>query len=167
MAKQQAVKKSAATKGKGTGRKGIDEATKKLAYLLYVEQGDDLSSIATTLGVSKNTLTAWNQAENWKQQRTVRRNSPDKLLMRYYEQIDRILDAADADERPLSSAESDAVSKLTNNITKLDKRADSAVVMQVLKNFNSYLSTNDGLELAKQLTPFQLAYVKELINVGN
>lgn len=131
--------------------------------MLYVEQGLDGKEVSRLLKISETTISKWNKNEGWEQQRAARRLSPDKLILRYYEQSERIIDAADKEDRPLTTGEVDALAKLSTSIARLDKRTDASIVMSVLRNYNNYLLTVNP-ELAKQNTDYQLQYVQSLIH---
>lgn len=131
--------------------------------MLYVEQGLDGKEVSRLLKISETTISKWNKNEGWEQQRAARRLSPDKLILRYYEQSERIIDAADDEERPLTTGEVDALAKLSTSIARLDKRTDASIVMSVLRNYNNYLLTVNP-DLAKQNTDYQLEYVQSLIH---
>lgn len=131
--------------------------------MLYVEQGLEGTEVSRLTGISETTISKWNNNEGWEKQRAARRLSPDKLIQRYYEQSERIIDAADEQKRPLTTGEVDSLAKLSISIARLDKRADASIVMSVLRNYNNYLLTVNP-DLAKQNTDYQLEYVQSLIN---
>lgn len=52
------------------------EQEKKLAHILYVEQGKDANEISPLLKVSEATLSKWVRDGGWKQERDARNSSP-------------------------------------------------------------------------------------------
>jgi transposase len=136
---------------------------KKHAYFLFVENGLDAKAISDMLGVSENTISKWNKAEDWKGQRTRRMLAPDKLISHYYEQSEVIIQTAKDENRPLTSSEADALVKLASAISKLDKKVDVSITTSVLRRFNNYLLQID-LELSKAFIPHEKGYVQMLID---
>ena len=135
---------------------------KKLAHLLYVEQGMEAKQIAQLLGISEQTLSKWVQKENWKVQRQARSLGPDKLILMYYEQSQLIHDNIKKDQRVPTPAEVDALAKLASSISKVDKTVSETIVYTVLSNFNNYMVLVNP-SLAKQFVEHQLAYVQTLL----
>lgn len=134
--------------------------------MLYIEQGFDAKTISGMLDISENTIGTWVKShEDWKKQRQVRMLSPDKLVMHFYEQSEAIIKSAKDEERPLTSAESDALNKLASAIQKLDKKVDPSITMSVFRNFNNWLMQIEPL-LAKQIAEQQLMYVQTMLSDG-
>lgn len=140
-----------------------EHPNKKMAYLLYVEQGLDAKQVSELTGISTNTLSKYNLADGWDKQRSARRLGPDKLIQRYYEQSNRLMDFIDSENRPANTSELDALAKLASSIQKLDKRTDASVVMSVLMGFNKWLLLVNHQQ-AKDMVPYQLDYVKQLLS---
>jgi transposase len=136
---------------------------KQLAYLLFMDNGMEAKQISDMLDVSENTISKWNRAEGWKEQRQARTLSPDKLIRHYYEQSELVLNKAKKEDRPLTSNEMDGLNKLASAIQKLDKKVDPSITMAVFKNFGNYLMQIDPV-LTKQLSEHQLNYIQLLLN---
>jgi hypothetical protein len=136
---------------------------KKLAQLLFIDQGLDLKEISKMTGVSQNSLTAWNKEGGWKQLQNLRRTAPEQLLARYLEHQGRIMDAADEEERPLNVVELQGIGTLAKAAAGLDKSVNTSIVMSVLKKYLKRVELIDD-DVAKFMAGDMMVYVNELID---
>lgn len=136
---------------------------KALAALLYINQELSGKEVAEIIDVSENTVSKWNKEEHWDRQRSAMRTTPEKLVLRYYKQSDKIIDVAEEEQRALTTAEVDALAKLAASISKIDKTVSENIVMSVLRNYNNWLLLIDP-DTAKANAKHQINYVQTLLD---
>lgn len=137
---------------------------KKLAELLYMNTEMTQKEIAEYVSRNEHTISRWATEYGWEERKRALILSPDKLIREYYAQAELITKNAKQAERALTTAECDALNKLSSAIAKLDKRVDPSVVMSVFIRYNNYVKAFD-LELAKRNALVQRDFIQTLISI--
>lgn len=133
---------------------------KQLARDYYVNEGASQKEIAEKLGVSENTVSTWKRADGWDALRAAQISQPKTLVIEIQKNMLRISQTANEEDRPLSSAEADQISKLSATIDKLEKQTTLRNVIAVMEDFMTHLAEADR-DLAKQVAGHQNDFVIE------
>lgn len=148
------------------------------ARQLFVEANMDLKEIASILSLSTQTLTKWNQENNWSRDRELFQTMPQKLSERLQQMALRILELSNNDLSQLDpdkaeqiameigfmSKMSDAISKISKSIVAINDRMDESVAIQVMIRFDRHLVAEGALRIAQDLKPYQHSFYKTLSN---
>lgn len=142
---------------KGKTRKRHEK--RDLAGLMFITKDVTAKDIAAATGVSEHIIGKWRKEDNWDEQRQVNQLKPTKLMKRYFEQSERIVDNATKEDRMLTVAEIDMLAKLSKSISYLSAKGnDPQTIMQSLDGFLNYLSHID-LKLSQQVVEHSMNYV--------
>lgn len=135
-----------------------------LARGLYIRGKLNQKEIAAQLGVREATISTWARKENWKQLRTAQRITREEQIARLYGQLDRMMGDIEAREaEPYATpGEADAISKITQAISKLESESGLAATVQVFIGFAQWLSKRDA-DAARKFSQLQDQYIKSLV----
>lgn len=133
-----------------------------LAYNLYVMHGYSQKDIATYVGVSEQTISAWQKKGQWDAAKAAHSITTDTLIIDLLVECSRIRDYARNENRILTNKETDMLVKLSSSIKNLKRGNDPATAIGVMKSFTSWLMQSD-LELAKTIVDKQKDFVRSLI----
>lgn len=141
------------------------ESAKELAQLLYMEFVLN-SEIASRVGVSAQTVTAWVKENNWKEKRAAKTITRTQLINSCLLQINKILEKEDA----VTASEADKVAKLSSLIEKLDKKNSPVISMEVFTQFSKFINAQASfdraitMEFMKMVNRYQDEYITSLMN---
>jgi hypothetical protein len=113
---------------------------RKLAAVMYIEQGKTAKEIAAKLSLSENTLGKWVADGNWKERRTAKITAGDSLIRSYRTLLQTLVDkrqlletepakrpGEDEEQRLERAAERDRDKvRLSDEISKINKALDNA-----------------------------------------
>jgi transposase-like protein len=113
---------------------------RKLAAVMYIEQGKTAKEIAAKLSLSENTLGKWVADGNWKERRTAKITAGDSLIRSYRTLLQTLVDkrqllekepakrpGEDDEQRLERAAERDRDKvRLSDEISKINKALDNA-----------------------------------------
>lgn len=126
---------------------------KQWAKLLFTEKNMTILEIATTTGVSRNTIARWSKDENWEGMKTSLTITRQEQLARLYAQVKEINDVIaerPKGERFASKPEADTIDKLTTSIDKLERETSIKDIVSVSIEFLNWIKTKDhkrGIEI--------------------
>ncbi len=107
------------------------------AERLYTEDGWTKKDIASTVGVSENTVGNWAKKYEWDYKRDIVTSSPHKVKQLLYKELNRVLDG----EEPRVNA--DSISKFIKALESVDKRVNAQTSITVMKLFTDFATTQD------------------------
>lgn len=131
-----------------------------LARDYYVSMGNSQKEIAEKLGVSENSVSTWKRAEGWDALRAAQVSQPKSIIAELQQNILRISKQANEEDRAITSAEADQISKISATIDKLEKQTTLRVVIAVMEDFMAHLAEVDR-DLTKQVAGHQNDFVIE------
>lgn len=131
---------------------------KKIAKTLFIELGLSQAEVAKRLKLSRQIISKWVKNGNWEVLRGSKAASPTEIIQRTYNQITKIYDEADEEDRKITSTESDQISKLMAGIKAIKKEADLSSYIQSYEEFLIYLRQEDA-ELAKEIADYQMDFL--------
>lgn len=131
---------------------------KKIAKTFFIELGLSQTEIAKRLKLSKQQINNWVLKGNWNVLKGSKTASPAQIIQRTYNQINRIYDEADKEDRKVTTGESDQISKLMAGIKSIKKEADLSSYIQAYEEFLIYLRQEDA-ELAKDIADYQMDFL--------
>jgi|SRR5690606_4341625 len=114
-----------------------NERKRAYAERLYIEDGWTAKSIATTVGVSENTVGAWIKKYKWKEKKEELNAAPHRVKKKILEEIQSVLDGGQ------SSFNADTLSKLTRAFERLNQQVSTQVVISVFKEYDNWLAGQD------------------------
>lgn len=131
--------------------KAENEKKRSLARSLYLA-GMEQTEIADKVGVSKNTISKWCNAEGWKETRAAKQITRPELVNKLLLTIDKLIEQVNSSEDPnLIAGLGDKLSKLSAVIEKLDKKANVVDAIEVFMAFSKWLEYRSQTD--KELTP--------------
>lgn len=96
------------------------EAKKRLAFILYTENGLEQKVISEITGISEVSISRWKQDGNWEDEREQARIGPEKEMRRMRKLLNQHLDEIEQRDEPFpDSKEADAINKITVSIKNL------------------------------------------------
>lgn len=129
------------------------EAKKRLAFILYTENGLEQKVIAEITGISEVSISRWKQDGNWEDEREQARIGPEKEMRRMRKLLNQYLDEIEQRDEPFpDSKEADAINKITVSIKNL--MGDKLLVAhktEVGKQFVEYIQSNYGQAKAVEI----------------
>lgn len=131
---------------------------KKIAKILFVNQGFSQSEIALRLNKSKTQINRWVLDGNWKLLKTANSVTLDQLKMQTYNQIEQIYKMVEEEGRILTPAESDQIYKLMAGIRTLDKEIDLATYIYVFNQFIDFLNI-ENKDVAEEVGEYQMEFL--------
>ncbi len=141
-----------------------NEATKELAYMLFMS-GVSQKEIQERCGIgSPVTLNRWINDGGWKEKRAAKTITRSELVNGIIKKISAMLDNEEVN--------ADALVKLASTIKNLDGQSNVIMVMDVFMSFNSWLNqqaTIDkdlNIDTIKLFNKYQDAYVSQKL-AGN
>jgi transposase-like protein len=130
------------------------------AYELYCNTNLQKGEICKVVGVSPQQLGKWIKEGDWDLDKSANEVTVPKLIRDYYRNLALINKNAATDKRPLDSAETDQVIKITNAINALRKKYNLSNYHSILKEFAEWLM-KANLEHAKILAPDMFEFLQE------
>lgn len=130
------------TKEKKTRKQNLEDK-KHLAKILYVDLKMSQTDIAERIGTNQPQISRWVMAEAWDALRTANQITPKQLAIDLYKHIHNINKLVLAQDRIISPAETDQISKLTATIRDLDKSQDLPTFVQAFEEFLEYMRKQD------------------------
>ena len=146
------------------------EQKKTMARKLYLN-GMSQKEVAEHCGVSRNTVAKWISAGGWEEARAAKNITRPELVNKLLLACNKMLDQLnDADDPELYATVADKISKLSNTIERLDKKASIVDAIEVFIAFGKWLeyrSKTDAeitVDFLKKLNHYQDMYMSE--NIG-
>jgi transposase-like protein len=100
---------------------------KKLAHILYVEQGKDACEISPLIKVSEATLSKWVREGGWKEERDARNSSPHLSVGNIKKIMGSLGEERLKLNKDLREAENNANAEAATDIRKQISRVDDAI----------------------------------------
>lgn len=124
-----------------------NERKRSYAERLFIEDGWTAKAIATTVGVSENTVGSWIKKYNWKERRDELLAAPHRVKKKILEEIQNVLDGGQA------TFNADTLSKLSRAFERLDQQVSTHIVISVIKEYDNWLAGQDinQVSLSEQL----------------
>lgn len=148
------------------------EKIRSTAFSLYMA-GKEGREIASTVGVTPQTVSRWVNTYNWRTKRAAMNVTRPELVNKLLGQIDRLLDNAAQEENPDAIAGfADRLSKLAAIVERLDKRANVVDSVEVFMAFNDWLEVRSTLDkdltvtLRQTINKYQDAFINEQMSIG-
>lgn len=136
---------------------------RELAKQLFLNTDLLQKEIADKVGVTEKTMGKW--VAEWKEIKAAKTATKDEIVARYYRMILSILKVAEDENRPLTDAEADKISKLNKAKESIDKEIGLSVFIQVFQEYNAFIVPLNP-ELAKQNNTYQDKFIN-LKAIGN
>ena len=143
------------------------ERKKQLAHSLYMT-GMEITEIAEQVGVSRQSLSKWATAGEWKKERAAKDISRPQLVNKLLLAIDNLITQVNASGDPEAiGALADKLSKLSSTIEKLDKKANVIDAIEVFMAFNRWIQDQACYdpditpELIKAINKYQNKFLME------
>lgn len=133
---------------------------RELAYQLYMNSSATFKEIAQRVDVTQKTLSKWAKDGDWQNEKAARSVTKPKLLSNFYQQILKIQEAAQNEDRALSYQEADQLAKLANAVEKIEKDNLSTYV-RVLESYNNWLKDVD-LNLAQSNVDYMTEFLQKM-----
>lgn len=138
---------------------------KDLAKSLFVSGEYTQEEISELTGVCRRTITNWVKKENWNEIKRATTITPDKIISHLNKQLDDIsanIESREKGKRFATTAEADAILKLSATIKNLRKEIGLSDIVSVAMNFITWLRRTGESESAKTFTNLFDAYIKEI-----
>lgn len=139
---------------------------KELAKQLYLSSNLTQAVIAERVGVSKPTISTWVNDGNWKTLKAASKLTRDKVLEQTYEQISKIYELAESENRGVNSKEADTISKLSNLIEKAQKKVTLPLIIQVLMDVEKF-SLQVSPKLTKEINDLHSHFINTYVANGS
>lgn len=140
---------------------------KEYARTLYMRENLTQAEIAERVGVSRQTIIRWCDAERWDDLKAYGTMSSEQQICNLYRQImeinDKIL-GREQGERYANAKEADAIVKLTTAINKLQTEAGIHEIVNVGAQFIDFVRAID-LDKAKEFASLFSAFIKHRLEV--
>lgn len=120
------------------------------------------AQIAEVVGVAEKTLSDWINANGkaWRIQKAARSITKERIVAGFYAQLAALNDViAEREQKYPTSGESDVISKITKQITALQKEYNFGTYHTVLDEFTDWLAIRDQA-MAAQLSATILDFLK-------
>lgn len=121
---------------------------RKLARIMYVEQGKTAKEIAERLNVSENTVGKWIADGGWKEQRTAHLSQPDQLVNSLKELLNSLAEKR-IEMNKNSNVEPKEKVALSDEISKISKALEAAQ-KETRIPLSTYLKVMDSIFQALQ-----------------
>lgn len=141
--------------------------TRQLARSLYIHENRTQQEIADAVGVSRQTVIRWAQADKWEEFKTsitLTREEQIKNLHRQIAEINRIIAERGAEDGPrhATTKEADIINKLSGAIEKLEKEVSVQDIVSVGNKFIGWLRPID-LEQTKTFVGLFDKFIKSML----
>jgi transposase-like protein len=136
---------------------------KEWAAMLYLKENLTQSEIADKVGISRVTMNKWIKSEKWEERKagiTLTREEQIKNFYRQVTEINELILGRDKGKRYATSAEADALSKLSGAIKKMETKTGIADIISVGTRFIEFLRPID-LDKAKDFTRLFDIFIKQ------
>jgi organic radical activating enzyme len=125
---------------------------------MYIEQGCTFKDIASTIGVSENTVSTWGKKYNWKNRKINLDAAPHKIKELLLGELELVLEGG----KPTFN--SDDIAKITRALERVDKKVSTQMIISVMKEFDSYLlSTAIDNEVLKKCLDLHKQFIHHRI----
>jgi len=135
---------------------------KARAMELYLDTNMTRQEIADIVQVNTKTISRWVAEDEWDNMKTARTITQPQIIQAWYMQLKQLNDAImkrpDGQRFP-TAGEADAMTKISNNISKIEKTLNIGMYDTALREFADYLERAD-MEAAKKFMPFLLDFIK-------
>lgn len=135
---------------------------KDFARTLYMRENLTQAEVAERVGVSRQTIIRWCEAERWNELKASATMSSEQQIHNLYRQImeinEKIL-GREQGERYANAKEADAIVKLTTAINKLQTEAGIHEIVNVGAQFIDFVRAVD-LDKAKEFAHLFSAFIK-------
>ena len=144
------------------GTKKDNENKRELAKMLYVG-GSEVAEIATRVGVSRQSVSAWISKGGWKELRAARSITRPELVNKLLVTINNLIEDVNTGDDPASvSGLADKLVKLSSVIERLDKKANIVQTVDVFMAFSDWVEYQ-----AKSDPEVTVAFMKVLNRLHN
>ena len=121
------------------GTKKDNENKRELAKMLYVG-GSEVAEIATRVGVSRQSVSAWINKNGWKELRAARSVTRPELVNKLLVTINNLIEDVNTGDDPASvGGLADKLVKLSSVIERLDKKANIVQTVDVFIAFSEWV----------------------------
>lgn len=123
------------------------ERKKRLAYMLYTENGYEQKLIAEITGISENSISQWKKAGEWDADKEESRMGFEQQRRRIRKQIDTMLTLIEKRPEPNNvpnSKEADTINKYADAAKKLQTELSFAHKSEAGKQFVQYVQNVHG-----------------------
>ncbi len=121
------------------GTKKDNENKRELAKMLYVG-GSEVAEIATRVGVSRQSVSAWISKGGWKELRAARSITRPELVNKLLVTINNLIEDVNTGDDPASvGGLADKLVKLSSVIERLDKKANIVQTVDVFIAFSEWV----------------------------
>lgn len=135
-----------------------NERKRAYAERLYIEDDWTAKAIAETVGVSENTVSNWVRKYKWREKKEELQAAPHRIRKALIEEINRVVNGEEA------TFNSDALSKLTRALERLDGKVSIQSVISVFKQYDKWLGSQDvDSKFLEQHLNFHKQYLQYLI----
>ena len=144
------------------GTKKDNENKRELAKMLYVG-GSEVAEIATRVGVSRQSVSAWISKGGWKELRAARSITRPELVNKLLVTINNLIEDVNTGDDPASvGGLADKLVKLSSVIERLDKKANIVQTVDVFMAFSDWVEYQ-----AKSDPEVTVAFMKVLNRLHN
>jgi hypothetical protein len=138
----------------------MDSTKKELAKLLFTNNDCSPKEIAARTAVTESTINKWIIEGNWETLKHSLLLTKDLQLRLFYQQLGNLNNAVMQGVGYPTTKEADVQKKLTASIHALETETNIAQVIQVAKDFTTWLP-NDDMELVKTILLLFDSYIKQ------
>ncbi len=120
---------------------------RELAKQLFLHTSATRKEIAARVGVSEKTIsgaTGWIKKFDWDKLKSALTVTRDNLVASLYNQILKITELADEEDRTLTTKETDALVKIAKAIETIDEKTTVSTFIQVFMEFEKWLIDVDS-----------------------
>lgn len=123
------------------------ERKRRLAFVLFVENGFEQKVISEITGISENSISAWKRKDGWEEERNMAKAGPEKQMrriMKHYDTLLGIIEQRKAPHNVPDSKEADILNKLADSAKKLQTEIMLGHKTEVGKQFTSFVQQTHG-----------------------
>lgn len=138
---------------------------KEWAAMLYLKENLTQAEIAEKVGISRQTINKWINAEKWDERLTGISMTKEEQIKNLYRQITEInenIKGRKAGERHATTSEADIIAKLSTAIKKMEDDIGIADIIGVSMRFCEWIRAVD-LDKAKEITRLFDAFIKDTV----
>jgi len=142
---------------------------KASAKELYIGTNMTQQEIADVVSVNTKTISRWRDDDGWetlKAAKTITHAEIIQSWMMQLKQLNAAIMKRPEGERYPSAAEADAQTKISNNISKLDKKLNIAIYHSTISEVADWMEKVD-IDSAKQFMPLFADFMKYKISILN
>jgi len=139
---------------------------RSIARTLYLDGNYTQEEIAVKVGVSRQTIIRWAKEDSWAELKASLSVTPTQLIAQWQQQIaevNRNIASREEGARFATSAEADAMLKLSSSIKKIQDDLGISEVISVCMRFLAWLRPLD-VEQAKAFNSLMDVFIKDQAN---